>query len=60
MKLKLYILTPHCNGCFNNQCAEEETVTLLDEIQVSSSYVALPVGGGSAKITVIAKRKLDS
>ena len=38
-------------------CADEETVTLLDEVQVSSSYVALPVGGGSSKITVTA---LDS
>lgn len=36
-------------------CAEEETVTLLEEIQVSSSYVALPVGGGTTKITVTAK-----
>ncbi|MGV8962558.1 MAG: BACON domain-containing protein [Candidatus Saccharimonadaceae bacterium] len=36
-------------------CADEETVTLLDEVQVSSSYVALPVGGGSSKITVTAQ-----
>lgn len=36
-------------------CAEEETVTLLDEIQVSSSYVALPVSGGTTKITVTSK-----
>ncbi len=35
-------------------CAEEEVVTLLDEIQVSSSYVAIPEGGGSTSITVTA------
>jgi len=36
-------------------CADEATVTLLDEIQVSSSYVSIPVKGGSTSITVKAK-----
>lgn len=36
-------------------CTDEETMTLLDEIQVSSSYVAIPVEGGSTSITVAAK-----
>ncbi|MDD4416364.1 MAG: BACON domain-containing protein [Proteiniphilum sp.] len=36
-------------------CADEESVTLLDEIQVSSSYVAIPMKGGSTSITVTAK-----
>lgn len=36
-------------------CADEATVTLLDEIQVSSSYVSIPVAGGSTSITVKAK-----
>mgnify|MGYP000200471244 CR=1 FL=1 len=36
-------------------CTDEETMTLLDEIQVSSSYVSIPVDGGSASITVTAK-----
>ncbi len=36
-------------------CAEEDAVTLLDEIKVSSSYVSIPEGGGSATITVTAK-----
>jgi hypothetical protein len=36
-------------------CDEEETMTLLDEIQVSSSYVSLPVDGGSASITLTAQ-----
>ncbi len=35
-------------------CNEEESMTLLDEIQVSSSYVSIPVAGGSTSITVTA------
>lgn len=33
-------------------CNDEETMTLLGEIQVSSSYVSIPVEGGSTSITV--------
>ena len=36
-------------------CDEDETATLLDEIQVSSSFVALPLDGGSTEITVKAQ-----
>lgn len=36
-------------------CVEEDAVTLLDEIQVSSSYVTIPEGGGSTKITITAQ-----
>ncbi len=36
-------------------CNDEETMTLLDEIQVSSSYVSIPVNGGSTAITITAK-----
>lgn len=36
-------------------CDENESATLLDEIQVSSSYVAIPIGGGAKEITVTAK-----
>jgi hypothetical protein len=36
-------------------CDDENMVTLLDEIQVSSSYVAIPKDGGSTTITVTAK-----
>ncbi|MCU4165230.1 BACON domain-containing protein [Carboxylicivirga caseinilyticus] len=39
---------------FMTSCDDEETVTLLDEIQVSSSYVSIPVDGGSTAITVTA------
>ncbi|MDR2584760.1 MAG: BACON domain-containing protein [Prevotellaceae bacterium] len=35
-------------------CIDEIPMTLLDEIQVSSSYVAIPLGGGSTTITVTA------
>jgi len=35
-------------------CDDEFSATLLDEIQVSSSYVSIPVAGGSASITVTA------
>ncbi|MBU1019947.1 MAG: DNA-binding protein [Firmicutes bacterium] len=36
-------------------CTDEEIMTLLDEVQVSSSYVSIPVEGGSTSITVTAK-----
>ena len=35
-------------------CNDEETMTLLDQIQVSSSYVSIPVDGGSTAITLTA------
>lgn len=36
-------------------CTDEETMTLLDKVQVSSSYVSIPVGGGSTSITLTTK-----
>ncbi len=36
-------------------CSDEDTMTLLDEVQVSSSYVALSTDGGQKAITVKAK-----
>ena len=36
-------------------CSDDETVTLLDEIKVSSSYVSIDEAGGSNTITVTAK-----
>lgn len=36
-------------------CTDETTMTLLDQIQVSSSYVSIPVAGGSTSITITAK-----
>ena len=35
-------------------CTDDFQITLLDEIQVSSSYVAIPLSGGSTTITVTA------
>ncbi len=35
-------------------CEDEDTITLLKKIQVSSSYVSIPVDGGSTSITVTA------
>lgn len=40
---------------FMVSCEDEDTMTLLDEIQVSSSYVSIPEGGGSTSITVTAQ-----
>lgn len=36
-------------------CTDEPTVTLLDNIQVSSSYVSIPMTGGADTITLTAK-----
>ena len=36
-------------------CTDEETMTLLDSVRVSSSYVSIPLAGGSSTITVTAK-----
>ena len=36
-------------------CSDDDAMTLLDEIQVSSSYVSIDVNGGSNTITVNAK-----
>ena len=36
-------------------CEDEEPMTFLDEVQVSSSFVTLPLDGGSTSITVTAQ-----
>jgi hypothetical protein len=55
MKLKYLFPIFFAAIAFMISCGEEETMTLLDEIQVSSSYVSLPVDGGSASITLTAQ-----
>lgn len=57
MKLKYLYLFPLLIAMLATMtsCDEDQTATMLDEIQVSSSYVSLPVDGGSASITVTAK-----
>lgn len=42
-------------GAMLVSCSDEDTVTLLDEIQVSRSYVAIDKEGGSTSIIVTAK-----
>lgn len=55
MKLKYIFPLIIAALAFMVSCQDEDTMTLLDEIQVSSSYVSLPVNGGTASITVTAK-----
>lgn len=54
MKLKYLFPIFFATLAFMTSCDDEDTVTLLDEIQVSSSYISIPVDGGSASITVTA------
>ena len=54
MKLKYFISFIALVG-FLTSCSDDDAMTLLDEIQVSSSYVALDVAGGSNTITLNAK-----
>lgn len=55
MKLKYLFPLFIATVVLMTSCADEDAVTLLDEIQVSSSYVSIPEGGGSTTITVTAK-----
>ncbi len=57
MKLKYLYLFPLLIAIFAlmTSCDEDETATILDEIKVSSSYVAIPEDGGSQKITINAQ-----
>ncbi|MEZ5019831.1 MAG: BACON domain-containing carbohydrate-binding protein [Bacteroidales bacterium] len=54
MKLKYFFPLFIVAAALMVSCDEEFSATLLDEIQVSSSYVAIPVAGGSTSITVTA------
>jgi hypothetical protein len=54
MKLKYFFPLFIAAVALMTSCTKETTMTLLDQIQVSSSYVAIPVGGGSTSITVTA------
>lgn len=55
MKLKYFFPLLIAILALMTSCDEDETATLLSEIRVSKSFVALPVGGGSSKITVTTK-----
>ena len=54
MKLKYFFPLFIAAVALMVSCDDEVSVTLLDEIQVSSSYVSIPVEGGSTSITVTA------
>ena len=57
MKLKYLYLFPLLIAIFAlmTSCDEDQTATMLSEIKVSSSYVAIPEDGGSQKITINAQ-----
>ncbi len=54
MKLKYLFPVFIAILAFMTSCEDEETMVSLGEIQVSSSYVSIPVDGGSTAITVTA------
>ncbi|MBR4829275.1 MAG: BACON domain-containing protein [Muribaculaceae bacterium] len=54
MKLK-YFISFFALVALLSSCSDDDAMTLLDEIQVSSSYVAIDEAGGSNTITVNAK-----
>ena len=57
MKLR-YILTSLVAAiAVLSSCEKQEIKTQLDEIQVSSSYVAIPMDGGSTQILLTATSK---
>ena len=56
MKLRYSIITVFAAlmAVFTTSCEEENPVTLLDEVQVSSSYVALATAGNTVEVKVTA------
>jgi DNA/RNA endonuclease YhcR with UshA esterase domain len=54
MKLK-YFISFFALVALLSSCSDDDSITLLDEIQVSSSYVAIDEAGGSNTITLNAK-----
>ena len=54
MKLK-YFISFFALVALLSSCSDDDAITLLDEIQVSSSYVAIDEAGGSNTITLTAK-----
>lgn len=54
MKLK-YFISFFALVALLSSCSDDDAITLLDEIQVSSSYVAIDEAGGSNTITLNAK-----
>ena len=61
MKLK-HILGMCMAALMASACSENEVIGFMDEVKLSSSYVAIPVEGGENTITVEAKSdwKIDN
>ncbi len=55
MKLKYIIPSFIAVIAMLASCSEDDSMTLLDEVQVSSSYVGIPMDGGSTDVTLTAK-----
>ena len=54
MKLK-YFISFFALVALLTSCSDDDAMTLLDEIQVSSSYVSIDEAGGSTTITLNAQ-----
>ncbi len=59
MKLKYFIPMFIMALAMLTSCSDDEVVTYPDGLRVSSSYMALPVEGGSASIDVYCKQKWE-
>ncbi|MBQ6658450.1 MAG: BACON domain-containing protein, partial [Prevotella sp.] len=55
MKLKYIILSFIAALSIFTSCSDDNDPTYLDEVRLSSSYVALPQNGGSQTIDITAK-----
>ena len=54
MKLKYIIATLFAGAALLTACQKEADQHYLDEVKVSTSYVSLPVDGGTANLTITA------
>ncbi|MDD5992606.1 MAG: DNA-binding protein, partial [Prevotellaceae bacterium] len=59
MKLKYFFPMFVATVAMLASCADDEVVSYPDGLRVSSSYIALPVDGGSASIDVFTNQKWD-
>lgn len=59
MKLKYFVPMFIMALAMLTSCSDDEVVTYPDGLRVSSSYMALPVEGGSASIDVYCKQKWE-
>lgn len=57
MKMKIRYFIPILLGVLGlfSSCSQDNSITLLDGLQVSSSYVSIPMDGGSNSITINSK-----